>query len=149
LIQYSPATAAVFAEPILIIPAWIMKYYILDLSAKQLLGEIPGLAGSHGVHGVVEESDRERPRARHGRLLEAWHPGRVDAVSRIVPDRKIHSVGYCIGGTCCRFAAAVSAADGDQRLASMTLLAAQQDFSEPGELSFSSVRASSTCWRRS
>src|SRR5260370_39478214 len=59
----------------------------------------------------------------------------VDAVSRIVPDRKIHSVGYCIGGTLLSIAAAVFAADGDERVASVTLLAAQQDFSEPGELS--------------
>ena len=59
----------------------------------------------------------------------------VDAVSRIVPDRKIHSVGYCIGGTLLSIAAAVYAAEGDERLASVTLLAAQEDFSEPGELS--------------
>src|SRR5208282_1356755 len=59
----------------------------------------------------------------------------VNAVSRIVHGRKIHSVGYCIGGTLLSIAAAAFAAEGDQRLASVTLLAAQQDFSEPGELS--------------
>jgi polyhydroxyalkanoate synthase subunit PhaC len=59
----------------------------------------------------------------------------VDAVSRIVPEQRIHSVGYCIGGTLLSIAVAAASADGDQRLASMTLLAAQQDFSEPGELS--------------
>jgi len=59
----------------------------------------------------------------------------VDAVSRIVPGQKIHSVGYCIGGTLLSIAAALMGARGDDRLASVTLLAAQQDFSEPGELS--------------
>ena len=59
----------------------------------------------------------------------------LDAVSRLVPEGKIHSVGYCIGGTLLSIAAAIYAADGDQRLPSITILAAQQDFSEPGELS--------------
>ncbi len=135
LIQYSPATETVFAEPILIIPAWIMKYYILDLSAEQFPGEIPGVAGSHGVHGVVEESERQRPRAWHGRLSEARYPGERRCGFAHRARRKIHSVGYCIGGTLLSIAAATFAAKGDQRLASMTLLAAQQDFSEPGELS--------------
>src|SRR3546814_19235935 len=59
----------------------------------------------------------------------------LDRVSTVLPVRKVHSVGYCLGGTLLSIAAAAMARDGDERLASIALLAAQTDFTEPGELS--------------
>ncbi len=135
LIQYSPATETVFAEPILIIPAWIMKFYILDLSASNSLVKYLVSKG----HTVFIVSWKNPNAADRGLGMDDYLRlgigATVEAVSHIVPGQKIHSVGYCIGGTLLSIAAATFAAAADRRLASVTLLAAQQDFSEPGELS--------------
>jgi polyhydroxyalkanoate synthase len=144
LIRYEPQTEKVHPEPVFIIPSWIMKFYILDLSPHNSM--VRYLVGQG--HTVYMLSWCNPAASDHDLTMDDYlRLGVLDALQAIgdLAERPVpvHAMGYCLGGTLLAIAAAALAKAGPQGvmghtdlpvLKTLTLLAAQTDFSEPGEL---------------
>ncbi|HEX5127895.1 MAG TPA: class I poly(R)-hydroxyalkanoic acid synthase [Rhodocyclaceae bacterium] len=134
LLQYVPSTAKVNKRPLLIVPPWINKYYVLDLRDKNSL--IKWCVDQGHTVFVISWVNPDARLADKG-FDEYVQEGVLDAVSAIVTQtdvKEINAAGYCLGGTLLGTALAHMAAKKDKRIASATFFTTLLDFSAPGEL---------------
>jgi polyhydroxyalkanoate synthase subunit PhaC len=134
LIQYAPSTASVLKRPLLIVPPWINKYYVLDLTPEKSF-----------IKWCVDQGltvfcvSWVNPDARLAqKTFEDYVGGgplaALEAIREATGEDKVHAVGYCVGGTMLAAALAAMAARHDQRIVSATMFAAQVDFTYAGDL---------------
>jgi polyhydroxyalkanoate synthase len=134
LIQYAPTTPKVLKRPLLIVPPWINKFYILDLNPEKSFVRWCVEQG-HTVFVIswVNPDSHQAAKTfddytRQG-ILEA-----LDVIEKRTKARQVNAVGYCVGGTLLAATLAWMAVKGDKRIASATLFAAQVDFTYAGDL---------------
>ncbi|HXA39730.1 MAG TPA: class I poly(R)-hydroxyalkanoic acid synthase, partial [Phenylobacterium sp.] len=134
LLQFSPTTESVCEIPLVIFPPWINKFYILDLRPENSMIRWLSAQGitvfvASWVNPTAELADR----TFEDYMREGIYAGTQAAMDQCGTSQ-VNTVGYCIGGTLLSSTLAHMAAKGDKRIASATFFAAQQDFSEAGDL---------------
>ncbi|MCC6920951.1 MAG: class I poly(R)-hydroxyalkanoic acid synthase [Alphaproteobacteria bacterium] len=134
LLQYSPTTDEVYERPLLIIPPWINKFYILDLKPENSFIRW-AVAQGYSVFVVswVNPDKRLSQKAFDDYLTEGFYPA-LQATQDATGSDKVNVIGYCIGGTLTTAGLAHMAARGDDRITSATFFTSQVDFTEAGDL---------------
>jgi polyhydroxyalkanoate synthase len=134
LIQYAPATEMVRKRPLLIIPPWINKFYILDLNPEK---SFVRFAVSQGltvfIISWVNPDTRHRDKGFEAYMREGIFAA-LDAIKKATGETKVSAIGYCIGGTLLAMTLAYMAETGDKRIASVSFFTTQTDFSQAGDL---------------
>jgi polyhydroxyalkanoate synthase subunit PhaC len=134
LIQYEATTKKVFKRPLLIVPPWINKYYILDLTPEKSMVK-SAVDQGHTVFMISWVNPDERLAGKT--FQDYMHEGvltAIDKVGEATGEKKINAIGYCVGGTLLSVALAYMAAKNDRRVASATYFASQVDFRHAGDL---------------
>jgi len=134
LIQYTPATERVLKRPLLIVPPWINKYYVLDLTPEKSF--IKWCVDQGLTVFVISWINPDEKLARKG-FSDYMREGpleALDVVARITGEAKANAVGYCVGGTLLAITLAYMAGKRDDRVTSATFLTTQVDFTHAGDL---------------
>ena len=134
LIQYAPSTAEVHATPLLIVPPWINKFYILDLKPQNSF--IKWAVDQGYTVFVISwvNPDQKLTKLTFEDYMKLGPLAALGAIQQATGERRASAIGYCIGGTLMAATLAYMAARGDDRIAACTFFTAQVDFTEPGEL---------------
>ncbi|MDE0049184.1 MAG: class I poly(R)-hydroxyalkanoic acid synthase [Rhodospirillales bacterium] len=134
LIQYAPSTETVFRRPLLVVPPWINKYYVLDLRPKNSFVRW-AVSKGYTVFMIswVNPDGRLAEKTFEDYMLEGPLAA-LDAIEQATGERDVAAIGYCLGGTLTAATLAYLAARGDQRIRSATFFASLVDFAEPGDL---------------
>ena len=134
LIQYEPATKDVLKVPLLIVPPWINKFYILDLTPEKSFIK---WCVDRGITVFVISWVNPDARLATKGFDEYMNEGplaALDAIEQATGEKKVHAVGYCVGGTLLSITLAYLAAKKKSRVVSATMFAAQVDFTYAGDL---------------
>ncbi|TCR65257.1 class I poly(R)-hydroxyalkanoic acid synthase [Bosea sp. BK604] len=135
LIQYAPATEKVFKRPLLIVPPWINKFYILDLNAeKSFIRWCVAQGLTVFCISWVNPDERHAAKDFESYMREGIFAA-LDAIEQATGEKKVTTIGYCVGGTLLGVTLAYMAATRDKRIESATFFTTQVDFSKAGELS--------------
>ena len=134
LIQYSPATAEVYTMPLLIVPPWINKFYILDLKPENSFIKWATEQGYTVFVISWVNPDERLSKLVFEDYMKLGPLAALGAIEQATGQRQVSAIGYCIGGTLMAATLSYMAARGDDRIAACTFFTAQVDFTEPGEL---------------
>ena len=134
LIQYAPATAEVYATPLLIVPPWINKFYILDLKPENSFIKWETEQGYTVFVISWVNPDERLSKLVFEDYMKLGPLAALGAIEQATGQRQVSAIGYCIGGTLMAATLSYMAARGDDRIAACTFFTAQVDFTEPGEL---------------
>ncbi|WP_051227474.1 class I poly(R)-hydroxyalkanoic acid synthase [Oceanospirillum beijerinckii] len=134
LIQYKPTTPKTYKTPLLIVPPWINKYYILDLRPSNSMVKWMVDQG-HTVFIIswVNPGPSLRNKGFEDYMLEGPLAA-IDAIEQATGQKEVNIISYCIGGTLTASTLAYMAANNDKRVKSATYMATLQDFTDPGEI---------------
>jgi polyhydroxyalkanoate synthase len=134
LIQYTPTTGQVHKRPLMIIPPWINKFYVLDLQPKNSLIRYCVDQGFTVFVLSWVNPDRELSHKGFEDYMLEGPLAALDAVARATGEREVNALGYCLGGTLLAATLAWMGEKGDDRIRSATFLTTLVDFADPGEL---------------